>query len=66
MAQERQLQQSGELREGSNFGRGQMVAADFTMRPSVQFSGRTGGGGGSRSPAQGAPRVSAKKSSIIA
>jgi curli biogenesis system outer membrane secretion channel CsgG len=46
MSTERQLQQSGELREGSNFGRGQMVAADYTMRPSVQFSGRTGGGGG--------------------
>lgn len=46
MTQERALQQSGELRDGSSFGRGQMVAADYTMRPSVQFSGRTGGGGG--------------------
>jgi hypothetical protein len=46
MAMERQLQQSGEMREGSNFGGGQMVAADYTMSPSIQFSQNTGGGGG--------------------
>ena len=28
---ERQLQQSGEMREGSNFGKGQIAAADYTM-----------------------------------
>ena len=28
---ERALQQSGEMRGGSNFGKGQMVAADYTM-----------------------------------
>ena len=43
---ERQLQDSGELREGSNFGKGQMVAADFTMSPSIQFAENTGGLGG--------------------
>ncbi len=40
---ERQLQKSGEMREGSNFGAGQMVAADYTMSPSIQFSQNTGG-----------------------
>ena len=43
---ERQLQQSGEMRQGSNFGAGQMVAADYTMSPSIQFSQNTGGIGG--------------------
>ena len=43
---ERQLQKSGEMREGSNFGAGQMVAADYTMSPSIQFSQNTGGVGG--------------------
>lgn len=38
MAQERQLEQSGEMRKGSNFGKGQMVAADYTLGPSIQFS----------------------------
>lgn len=47
MAQERALQQSGELREGSNFGKGQMVSADYTMSPSIQFSAKgTSGLGG--------------------
>ncbi|WP_156901911.1 CsgG/HfaB family protein [Azohydromonas australica] len=43
MNYERQLQQSGEMRAGSNFQRGQMVAADYTMSPSVTFSQNTGG-----------------------
>jgi hypothetical protein len=38
MMQERELQKSGEMRQGSNFGKGQMVAADYTMDPSIQFS----------------------------
>jgi curli biogenesis system outer membrane secretion channel CsgG len=46
MQMERQLQKSGEMREGSNFGAGQMVAADYTMSPSIQFSQNTGGMGG--------------------
>jgi hypothetical protein len=46
MQMERQLQKSGEMREGSNMGAGQMVAADYTMNPSIQFSQNTGGMGG--------------------
>ncbi|MDR1975907.1 MAG: peptidoglycan-binding protein [Campylobacteraceae bacterium] len=44
MAQERALSQSGELRTTSNMGKGQMVAADFTLTPEILFSGVTGGG----------------------
>ena len=40
---ERTLDKSGETREGSNFGKGQMVAADYTMSPAIQFAGKTGG-----------------------
>lgn len=47
MQQERALQQSGELRAGSSFGRGQMVAADYSVTPEVLFSERgTSGLGG--------------------
>ena len=46
MQMERQLQRSGEMREGSNMGAGQMVAADYTLSPSIQFSQNTGGIGG--------------------
>jgi curli biogenesis system outer membrane secretion channel CsgG len=47
MMQERDLEKSGEMREGSNFGKGQMVAADYTMSPSINFSQKgTGGIGG--------------------
>ena len=47
MMQERALEQSGEMREGSSFGKGQMVAADYTMSPSITFSKKgTGGVGG--------------------
>ena len=35
---ERTLMESGELREQSNFGKGQLVAADYTVSPSIQFS----------------------------
>jgi curli biogenesis system outer membrane secretion channel CsgG len=45
--QERELERSGEMRSGSRFGRGQMVAADYTMSPSITFSKKgTGGVGG--------------------
>jgi curli biogenesis system outer membrane secretion channel CsgG len=48
MAQERALDRSGETRQGSNFGKGQMVAADYSMNPTVSFSsGNTGGIGAS-------------------
>jgi curli biogenesis system outer membrane secretion channel CsgG len=47
MMRERSLEKSGEMREGSNFGGGQMVAADYTMTPSIQFAAKgTGGVGG--------------------
>jgi curli biogenesis system outer membrane secretion channel CsgG len=44
MMQERALMQSGELRQGSDFGKGQMVSADYTMNPSIQFSEKGTGG----------------------
>jgi len=46
MQQERRLEESGDMRAGSNFGKGQMVAADYTMGPSIQFSERGTGGMG--------------------
>jgi curli biogenesis system outer membrane secretion channel CsgG len=46
MMRERALQQSGEMRSGSKFGKGQMVAADYTMQPSIQFSAKGTGGMG--------------------
>ncbi len=54
MQQERALQQSGELRAGSNFGKGQMVSADYSLTPEVLFSERgTGGLGGAVSAVGG-------------
>ena len=45
MNRERDLQRSGEMRQGSNFGGGQMVASDYGMSPEIVFSeGNTGGG----------------------
>lgn len=44
MMQERNLDRSGETREGSNFGKGQMVAADYAMNPTITFSSRDSGG----------------------
>ncbi|TMB06195.1 MAG: peptidoglycan-binding protein, partial [Deltaproteobacteria bacterium] len=38
MMMERQLKDSGEMRAKSNFGKGQMVAADYTMQPTINFS----------------------------
>src|SRR6478735_2655939 len=35
MSRERQLMQSGEMRQGSNFGAGQMVASDYGMSPEI-------------------------------
>lgn len=43
---ERELETAGETREGSNFGKGQMVAADYTMSPEIQVSEETGGAAG--------------------
>jgi len=46
MRQERELDRSGEMREGSDFGKGQMVAADYSMNPTITFSERDTGGVG--------------------
>lgn len=47
LRQERSLADSGEARAGSNMGKGQMAAADYTMSPTINFSeqGTSGGGG---------------------
>ena len=44
--QERALSKSGELRQGSNMGPGQMATADFIMTPAVVFSEDNAGGVG--------------------
>lgn len=46
MMQERDLQNSGELRKNSKFQKGQMVAADYSLNPSVTFSNQNAGGAG--------------------
>ena len=46
MMREREFARSDEARAGSNYQKGQLVAADYTMSPSIQFSGKTGGGSG--------------------
>ena len=44
--QERALSASGELQQGSNIGKGQMVGADYVLTPYVQFSDNNAGGAG--------------------
>jgi curli biogenesis system outer membrane secretion channel CsgG len=46
MMQERTLAESGQLRQGSNVGGGQMVTADYIMTPAVVFSEDNAGGVG--------------------
>jgi curli biogenesis system outer membrane secretion channel CsgG len=46
MNRERDLQRSGELRGGSNFGRGQMVSSDFGLSPEVIFNEGNASGSG--------------------
>ncbi len=41
---ERELARDDESRAGSNFQKGQLVAADYTMSPAIQFAEKTGGG----------------------
>jgi curli biogenesis system outer membrane secretion channel CsgG len=58
MTTERALEQSGELRRNSNFGKGQMVSADYGLTPTVIFSARdTGGLGGALGGFSGRYRV---------
>jgi hypothetical protein len=44
MMQERRLQEAGELRKRSNFGKGQMVSADYSLSPTITFSNQDAGG----------------------
>ena len=44
MQNERELAKSGELRSSSKMGKGQMVAADYTITPSITFSEKGTGG----------------------
>lgn len=44
MSRERQLEQSGELRSGSKFGKGQMVSSDYGLSPEIVFSQSDTGG----------------------
>ncbi len=44
LMQERQLAESGELRKGSNMGKGQMVTADYVLTPDAVFSSKDSGG----------------------
>jgi curli production assembly/transport component CsgG len=46
MMQERALAESGQLRQGSNVGGGQMVTADYILTPAVVFSEDNAGGVG--------------------
>ena len=43
MDRERQLMGSGEMRGGSNFGKGQMVASDYGLSPEIIFSNNDAG-----------------------
>ncbi|WP_342115271.1 CsgG/HfaB family protein [Pseudoduganella sp. OTU4001] len=48
MMGERALEKSGEMRANSNYGKGQIAAADYTMSPTITFSQKgTQGVGGS-------------------
>jgi len=44
MNRERELMGSGEMRGGSNFGKGQMVASDYGLSPEIIFSNSDAGG----------------------
>jgi len=44
MSRERDLQGSGEMRGGSNYGKGQMVALDYALSPEIVFSADDAGG----------------------
>jgi hypothetical protein len=46
ISQERAIQESGEGRAGSHYGKGQMASADYTMSPEITFSAKGTQGGG--------------------
>jgi hypothetical protein len=58
MMMKRDMEQSGEIRAGSSFGKGQIVASDYTLIPSVTFNQRgtsqAGGAVGALVPIAGA------------
>jgi curli biogenesis system outer membrane secretion channel CsgG len=69
---ERSLNQSGETRKGSKMHKGQMVAADYTISPTITFSNSDAGGVGAGligifSPIAGglAGAVSSKEASTL-
>ena len=47
LEKERQLSQGGQLQQGSNIGDGQLVAADYVLRPEIVVSDPDAGGVGS-------------------
>ena len=44
MTRERSLMQSGEMRQGSQFGQGQVVASDYGLSPEIVFQNNNAGG----------------------
>lgn len=46
MMQERALSENGQIQSDSNIGKGQLVAADFVLTPSITFSENNSGGAG--------------------
>ncbi len=46
MTRERAMMDNGEMRKGSNFGKGQVVASDYGLTPEVTFSEDNAGGFG--------------------
>ena len=46
MNRERAMMDNGEMRKGSNFGKGQVVASDYGLSPEVMFSESNAGGMG--------------------
>lgn len=63
MMQERELSKDGQLKSAANVGRGQMVAVDFLLTPSVLVAANTGGAallGGALFGALGAAAFSTK------
>lgn len=77
MNREREIAQGGQMRQGSNFGGGQMVASDYALTPEIIFSedntggmmgavgGLIGGGGGRALAAVGASTQTREASAML-
>jgi curli biogenesis system outer membrane secretion channel CsgG len=63
---ERALDRSGETRQGSNMGPGQMVAADYTMSPTITFSQKGTQGGGLGLGGLGVPGIGGAVLGVVA